>query len=114
MPKDLSISPSSRVSLAINNFFSNFFRALNYLNGKLSFIISNYSVNKKVKIYVTRKMNILPFSDIFIQNASISVSIFLIISFISLKIPFASFGPILLKSAASFSLLSSFFAKISI
>lgn len=114
MPKDLSISPSSRVSLAINNFFSNFFLALNYLNGKLSLIISNYSVNKKVKIYVTRKMNILPFSDIFIQNASISVSIFLMISFISLNIPFASFGPILLKSAASFSLFSSFLAKISI
>jgi len=114
MPKDLSISPSSSVSLAINNFFSNFFLALNCLNGKLSLIISNYSVIKKVKIYVTRKMTILPFSEIFMQKASISVSIFLMISFTSLKIPFASFGPILLKSAASFSLFSSLFDKISI
>lgn len=113
IPRDLSISPSSRVSLAINNFFSNFFLAKNYLKGRLSLIISNYSVIKNVKTYVTRKMNILPLSEVFMQNASISESICLMISLTSLKIPFASFGPILLKSAASNSLFSSFLAKIS-
>ena len=114
IPRDLSISASSRVSLATNNFFSNFFLDKNCLSGVLSLIISNYSVSKNVKIYVTRKMNIFPFSEIFIQNASISESIFLIISFTSLKIPFASFGPILLNSEARASLFSSFLAKISI
>ena len=104
IPRDLSISASSRVSLATNIFFSYSLFALNYLSGELSLIISNYSVSKNVKIYVTRKMKIIPFSEIFIQNASISESIFLIISFTSLKIPFARFGPILLKQEARSSL----------
>ena len=75
-------------------------------------MFSNYSVSKNVKIYVTWKMNIRPLSEIFMQNASISELICLIISFTSLKIPFTTFGPILLNSEARFSLILSSIAKI--
>lgn len=49
-------------------------------------------------------MNTLPVSEIFMQKASNSSSIYFMISFTSLEIPLANLGLILLKSWASFSL----------